>query len=80
MSDESKEKSEAPRSQGGALRALGGEQKASKGTFILIVPRDPAYSDRSGRGTCRSIIESGPKIFLSHPSEDLKTGPFLQTS
>ena len=36
-------RSEAPRPQGGASRARSGEQEASKGNFILIVPLDPAY-------------------------------------
>jgi len=33
---------EAPRSQGGASRARSGEQAASKGSFVYIVPLDPA--------------------------------------
>jgi hypothetical protein len=28
-----------------------------KGNFILIVPLDPAYPARAGRGTCRSTSE-----------------------
>jgi hypothetical protein len=56
----SKSKYEAPRTQGGASRARSGEQEASKGNFILIVPPDPAYlptgrqARRGLRGTCRS--------------------------
>jgi hypothetical protein len=34
---------EAPRPQGETSRARSGEQKASKGNFILIVPLYPAY-------------------------------------
>ncbi len=34
---------EAPRLQGGASRTRGGEQNASKGSFIDSVPLDPAY-------------------------------------
>ena len=46
---------EAPRPsrQDGTSRARSGERNASKENFILIVPLDPAYPDRSGRGTCR---------------------------
>jgi len=35
--------SEARRSQGGASRARSGEQNASKGNFIHIVPLNPGY-------------------------------------
>jgi hypothetical protein len=35
--------------QAGASRARSGEQKASKGNFILIVPLDPAYPANQGR-------------------------------
>ena len=41
-------KFEAPRPHRGASR---------KGNFILIVPLDPAYPAKAGRGTCR------PKMF-----------------
>jgi len=34
---------EAPRPQGGASRARSGEQDANKGSFVHIVPLDPAY-------------------------------------
>ena len=35
--------SEVPRPQGGASRARSGEQNVSKGSFVHIVPLDPAY-------------------------------------
>jgi hypothetical protein len=48
---------EAPRPQGGASRARSGEQNVSQGNFLYIVPLDPAYPARAGRGTCRSTSE-----------------------
>ena len=39
---------EAPRPGGGASRARSGEQNASKGNFILVVPLDPAYLTLAG--------------------------------
>ena len=45
---------EARRLEGGASRARSGERKASQGNFILVVPLDPPYPARAGRGTCRS--------------------------
>jgi hypothetical protein len=44
---------EAPRPQGGASRARSGEQDASQGSFVHIVPLDPTYPALAGRGTFR---------------------------
>ena len=42
-------KSEAPRPQGGASR---------RGSFLRIVPLDPAYPPLAGRGSSRSKLKS----------------------
>ena len=59
---------EAPRLQDGASRARSGEQNVSQGDLIYIVPLDPAYPARAGRGTSRSINFGGMEgVFLQGP-------------
>ena len=63
--------SEAPRPQGGASRARSGKQNVSKGSFIHIVPLDPAYPALAGRGTFRPTSFS--RIFTHQRVESFRS-------